>query len=121
MQVPGNIAQIPPPGFTPAKGQVCAPPKAVKVDGTKLYLFDTIADPRECTNLASEDKTEMKPEDAQALEELLAAFDAHHKTSVPDLALAHGDDDPAANPDKRKDGAWGPWSARSSKCRWDGN
>ena len=99
---------------------MCGPPKPVKVNGTKLYLFDTVSDPNECNNLAFEEKASMRPEHAQALDELLAAFDEHQKTAVPDLALSHGTDDPAADPAKRKDQAWGPWSARSSKCRWDG-
>ena len=45
-------------------------------------------------------------------------FLEYSQTAVADLALTYAKTDPASNPKKRQDGAWGPWSDRSSKCKW---
>ena len=36
-----------------------------------------------------------------------------------DLAISHGGNDPEADPRKRADQAWGPWSTRSSQCVYE--
>ena len=106
MQVKGGLPQVPPAGFTPPEGSMCDPPKPVR----GMWLFDVVSDPRECENLV-----ESHPE---VLQTALDAFRKYHETAIPDLALSHGMTDPASNPTKRRDKAWGPWSARSSKCKW---
>ena len=110
MQVKGQMPQTPPPGFDPsssaADSLVCPPPKAMN----GMWLFDILKDPRECTNLAGSQP--------QALKKILEAFDQYRKTAVADLAQTHGQTDPASNPAKHWDKAWGPWSSKSSKCTW---
>jgi len=108
MQVKGGVAQTPPPGFTPPPGIVCAPPRAHPPLGE--WLFDIKNDPYECTNLAQ------NASHAADLRRITAAFAAYRRSAVPDLASSHHVSDPAADPTKRADGAWGPWSDRSSMC-----
>ena len=107
MQVPAGVAQTPPPGFTPPPGLVCAPP-APSVAGE--WLFDIERDPHECTNLAG------NAAHAADLRRITATFAAYRRSAVADLASSHLVSDPAANPTKQPDGAWGPWSTRSSLC-----
>ena len=107
MQVKGGIAQTPPPGFSPPPGIVCAPPRA---HPPGEWLFDIENDPYECTNLAA------NASHAADLSRITAAFAAYRRNAVPDLASSYLVSDPAADPTKRADGAWGPWSDRSSMC-----
>jgi arylsulfatase B len=107
MQVPNGTAQTPPPGFNGTELNCPVPPP---INGE--WLFDVVNDPRECINLAAE-----HPPSRQRLVKL---FDEYRRTAVADLALSHGVTDPQADPKKREDGAWGPWSARSDKCLWGG-
>lgn len=106
MQVTGNMKQTPPPGFDPKQSSVCSPPKPTD-DG--VYLFDIIADPHECTNLA---KSQPK-----VLNATLTVYDNYKKTAVADLALSHPKSDPTSNPQLRKDKAWGPFQG-SKECKF---
>ena len=75
-----------------------------------MWLFDIEADPRECNNIVSSNAT--------LVENILGAYDAYRETAISDLALSHGKSDPASNPKKRSDHAWGPWADRSELCDW---
>ena len=59
----------------------------------------------------------LKPFDVPKLKELVAFYRDYQKTAVPDLALSHTTDDPAANPKRRDDGTWGPFKG-SKLCKW---
>ena len=51
------------------------------------------------------------------LKDCIKFFEDYRKTAVPDLGLAKGDADPAANPGLRADQAWGPFTD-SKECEW---
>lgn len=110
MQVKGNMPQTVPPGFAPggvgSESLVCPPPEPVN----NMWLFDVIADPRECHNLAGSHP--------DVVARLQAAMKNYKATAVGDLALTHGQSDNACNPSHLKDRAWGPWAYKSSKCQW---
>ena len=77
MQVKGNMVQTPPPGFAPPASSTCPPPAPATKGSDSLWLFDVVADPRECTNLADSHPTELKA--------ALAAFDTYR--TVRDIVL----------------------------------
>ena len=116
MQVNSGMIQTPPPGnrlnvpWVPPAELICPPPKGILMNGVVSWLFHIRDDPKECVNIIESSK--------EMYEKVYQEFINYKKTAVSDLALMYGTSDPASNPKKRWDKAWGPWSKRSNKCKW---
>ena len=54
---------------------------------------------------------------ARHLAECIRFYEDYQKTAVPDLSIARGHADPAANPGLRADHTWGPFTG-SALCKW---
>ena len=54
---------------------------------------------------------------ASHLAECIRFYEDYQKTAVPDLSIARGHADPAANPGLRADHTWGPFTG-SALCKW---
>lgn len=81
----------------------CSDDLRVPADKTSPILFDLAADPREVTNLASE-----QPE---TVKELRALLDVYISSAVPPLNMFADQRKtvPAAEARAKQEGCWGPW------------
>eukprot|EP01060_Flectonema_neradi_P006604 TRINITY_DN1446_c5_g1_i1.p1 TRINITY_DN1446_c5_g1~~TRINITY_DN1446_c5_g1_i1.p1 ORF type:complete len:572 (+),score=118.17 TRINITY_DN1446_c5_g1_i1:72-1718(+) len=107
MQSDPNTPQTPPPEMAPSPNDTI--PSAVMYNNTQVWVFNVIEDPTESINLAATNKT--------LFNELLDFYLAVQETAVRDLAAIFPDNDPASDPQRRPDHAWGPF-INSTECTY---